>query len=113
MTDFYGATIETRPQLPKVPPREGGRAEMIWEERIFWQSNEVSPEDGVPLETHVMNCPFFNTQTKRSIERELDLWTKDGYHVVDYRLLEIKARYEGERFFTVLWRDEGLDEDEF
>ncbi len=88
----------------------------IFEYSIVMQSDEVHPEDGVPMDTQEWVSEFFNPQTEQSLNRHYEGWLEIGYHLVSFDLRQVKAKFEGDIFYRPIWPNCPTsidDEDEF
>lgn len=71
---------------------------------IVLQTEEVHPEDGVPLGTEQWTEEFFEPQTDKSLAARYDGWIKRlGYHLVSYSLRGIKAKFPGDIQYRTVW----------
>ena len=75
----------------------------IFEYEVVMQSDEVHPEDGVPIDTQEWVSEFFNPQTEQSLNRHYEGWLEIGYHLVSFDLRQVKAKFEGDIFYRPIW----------
>ena len=86
----------------------------IFEYQIVMQSNELHPEDGVPIDTQEWLSEFFNPQTEQSLNHHYTGWIKTGYHLTSHQLRQVKAKFSGDISYRTIWQARWVgDEDEF
>ena len=65
----------------------------IFEYQIVMQTNELHPEDGVPMDTQEWVGEFFNPQTEQSLNHHYVGWIETGYHLTSHQLRQVKAKF--------------------
>ena len=106
--------VESEQAKPKGCNYDELRSYTIFEYEIVMQSDEVHPEDGVPIDTQEWVSEFFNPQTEQSLNHHYEGWRKAGYHLTSYQLRQVKAKFDGDKFYRPIWQAAWVgDEDEF